>query len=133
VLAGCGGAAKTPPVVWKRGDVHFGVLAPLSGPEAARGRDLLDGARLAAADLNVRGGVLGKRVRVDALDDGCDSARSAASARQLAGRTLGGALGTICPGAAAAAARTLGDGLPFLVTSANAKRIVRGSATAYLT
>jgi branched-chain amino acid transport system substrate-binding protein len=135
LVAGCGGGSKpkAQAVVWKYGDIHFGVLAPLSGDEAARGRDLVDGARLAAADLNVRGGVLGKRVRVDALDDGCDAARSRASARELAGRTLGGALGTICSGAAAAAARTLGDGLPFLVTSANAKRVVRGAPTAYLT
>jgi branched-chain amino acid transport system substrate-binding protein len=120
-------------VAWKYGDIHFGVLAPLSGGEAARGRDLVDGARLAAADLNARGGVLGKRVRVDALDDGCDAARSRQSARELAGRTLGGALGTICDSAASAAASTLGDGLPFLVTSANAKRVVRGAPTAYLT
>jgi len=78
LVAGCGGgAAKKPAVVWKYGDIHFGVLAPLSGGEAARGRDLVDGARLAAEDLNVRGGVLGKRVRVDALDDGCDAARPA--------------------------------------------------------
>jgi branched-chain amino acid transport system substrate-binding protein len=136
-LAGCGGgsAAKSgpPPVVWRHGDVHFGVLAPLSGAYAARGRDLVDGAKLAAEDLNVRGGVLGKRVRIDALDDGCDATRSRASARELAARTLGGALGTICDSAATAAAKTLGDALPFLVTSANARRIVAGTPTAYLT
>jgi branched-chain amino acid transport system substrate-binding protein len=133
LLAGCGGAhAKPPPVVWKYGDIHFGVLAPLTGADAGRGRDLVHGAQLAAADLNIRGGVLGKRVRVDALDDGCDAAQSRASAQRLAARTLGGALGTVCASAASAAATTL-DGLPFLVTSANAKRIVRRSPTAYLT
>jgi branched-chain amino acid transport system substrate-binding protein len=133
LLAGCGGAhAKPPPVVWKYGDIHFGVLAPLTGADAGRGRDLVDGAQLAAADLNIRGGVLGKRVRIDALDDGCDAAQSRASAQRLATRTLGGALGTVCPSAARAAAATLG-GLPFLVTSANAKRIVRRAPTAYLT
>jgi branched-chain amino acid transport system substrate-binding protein len=139
--AGCGGgggAKKAAPLsqsqIWKFGDIHFGVLAPLSGSEAARGKDLVDGATLAAEDLNVRGGVLGKQVKLDALDDGCDAATSRASAEQLASRTLGGALGTLCDTAATAAARTLGD-MPFLVTGANSQRIVsaKRTPTAYLT
>lgn len=120
--------------IWTRGDVSFGVLAPLSGEHDARGRDLVDGATLAAEDLNVRGGVLGKKVKLLTLDDGCEPAASRASAKQLEGRELGGALGGICDGAASAAARTLGSGLPFLVTSANSPRIVsaKRTPTAYL-
>jgi len=138
-LAGCGGGAAKKPAslvqVWKFGDIHFGVLAPLAGAEAARGKDLVDGATLAAEDLNIRGGVLGKRVRIDALDDGCDAATSRASAKTLESRTLGGALGTICDSAATAAAGTLGDTLPFLITGASSKAIVsaKRTPTAYLT
>ena len=138
VLAGCGGAKSRPQPagpLWRYGDIHFGVLAPLTGPERPRGTDLVDGATLAAEDLNVRGGVLGKRVRLDTLDDGCTASASRASAQALSGRTLGGVLGGICASAASAAAATLGGDLPFLVTSANSPRIVSARRTplAYLT
>ena len=52
--------------------------APLSGAQDARGRDLVDGATLAAEDLNVRGGVLGKRVKLVTLDDRCAAASTRA-------------------------------------------------------
>jgi branched-chain amino acid transport system substrate-binding protein len=121
--------------IWKHGDIAFGVLAPLSGAQDARGRDLVDGATLAAEDLNIRGGVLGKRVKLVTKDDGCAAPTSRASARTLAGQELGGVLGGVCEDAASAAARTLGDDLPFLVTSANSPRIVdaKKTPTAYLT
>ncbi|WP_028057836.1 ABC transporter substrate-binding protein [Candidatus Solirubrobacter pratensis] len=132
LLAGCGGEKKpaAPANPWTRGDISFGVLAPL---QDARGKDLVDGATLAAEDLNIRGGVLGKRVRVRSLDDGCNAASSRASAEQLANQPLGGVLGGICASAASAAARALS--LPFLVTSANSPRIVsaKRTPTAYLT
>ena len=104
------------------GQVSFGVLAPLSGPHGERGRDLVDGARMAVADLNVRGGVNGQRVGIVAEDDGCEASAGRAGARRLREREIAGALGGICASAAGAAARTLGTGLPFLVTSANAPR-----------
>jgi branched-chain amino acid transport system substrate-binding protein len=121
--------------IWKHGDIGFGVLAPLSGAEGARGRDLVDGATLAAEDLNIRGGVLGKRVKLVTRDDGCAASESRASAQELAGQNLGGVLGGVCEDAASAAARTLGDDLPFLVTAANSPRIVdaKKTPTAYLT
>jgi branched-chain amino acid transport system substrate-binding protein len=121
--------------IWKHGDISFGVLAPLSGAEGPRGRDLADGATLGAEDLNVRGGVLGKRVKLVTMDDGCAAGSSRESAQKLAGQQLGGVLGGVCEDAAIAAARTLGDDLPFLVTSANSPKIVdaKKTPTAYLT
>ena len=137
LLAGCGSSAKPaaekPVQIWKRGDVAFGVLAPLSGDQAARGRDLVDGATFAAEDLNVRGGVLGKRVKLTKLDDGCSAASSRASAKRLLEEEPAGVVGGVCQSAARAAARTLD--VPFLVTTANSPRIVdvKRTPNAYLT
>ncbi len=142
LFAGCGDSPKpAAPAAPKAsagflpGRVSFGVLAPLSGPHGERGRDLVDGARMAVADLNVRGGVNGQRVGIVAEDDGCEASAGRAGARRLREREIAGALGGICASAAGAAARTLGTGLPFLVTSANAPGIVsaRRTPTAYLT
>jgi branched-chain amino acid transport system substrate-binding protein len=147
-LSGCGlfggndaadkPAAPKPPATagtgFRPGQVSFGVLAPLSGPQSARGKDLVDGAKLAMADLNVRGGVIGQKVALVTRDDGCTATASRESAKALEGSEVAGVLGGICASAARSAARTLEQGLPFLVTSANAPSIVSANRTptAYL-
>jgi branched-chain amino acid transport system substrate-binding protein len=135
--AGAGGDVAAAPAGgggFRPGRVTFGVLAPLSGAEAARGRDLADGARMAVAELNVRGGVLGQKAAVAVRDDGCAAAEAKAAARALRSAGVAGALGGVCTGAARAEAEVLGDGLPFLVTSASSPGIVsaRRTPTAYL-
>ena len=139
LVVGCGGGsspaapARTAPPGggFKPGAVVFGVIAPLSDP---RGGQVRDGAELAAADLNVRGGVLGRQVNVQAADDGCTETGARAAARKLRAFAAG-AVGGVCDDAARVAARELGAGLPFLVTSANDPAIVsaKRTPTAYLT
>jgi branched-chain amino acid transport system substrate-binding protein len=143
-LSGCGllggdDAPDTPKAPasaagFRPGQVAFGVLAPLSGPESERGTDLVDGAKLAMADLNVRGGVIGQKVALVTHDDGCTAAAGRESAEALKRSEVAGALGGVCASAARSAARTLDSGLPFLVTSANAPSIVsaKRTPTAYL-
>jgi branched-chain amino acid transport system substrate-binding protein len=55
----------------------------MSGSEASTGLDMLRGAQLAAARLNARGGVLGRRVQLVAGDDRADPATGAKVARRL--------------------------------------------------
>src|SRR3954452_20292451 len=140
MAGGCGGhsaPAKPAPAGagFRPGEVSFGALAPLSGARAERGRDLVDGARMAIADLNVRGGVLGRKAALVASDDGCDAADARTRARELKTSEIAGALGGLCADAAAAEARGLGTNKPFLVTSANSPSIVspERTPTAYLT
>ncbi len=68
-LAGCGGGAKTP----TKGDVIVYVAVPLSGFQANGGQTVLGGVRLAAEEINRRGGLEGYRVVVRPLDDESDS------------------------------------------------------------
>jgi branched-chain amino acid transport system substrate-binding protein len=142
-LAGCGGHAEHKPAESRRpvpaaggfrpGQVSFGVLAPLTGAEAARGEDLVDGAKLAMADLNVRGGVLGQKVAIVTYDDKCEAREGRAGAAAMKGGEVAGAVGGICASAARSAARELGPVKPFLVTSANAPSIVSAKTrNAYL-
>jgi branched-chain amino acid transport system substrate-binding protein len=133
VAGGCSGGDK--PASESDG-VVFGVVAPLTGPFTSRGRDLVDGAKLAVADLAVEGGIIGQPVSVVPVDDSCTTGGGTRAAAQLLGRKrLAGALGGICAPEAAAAARAFSKaGLPFLVTSANAPSIVgeKTTPTAYL-
>jgi branched-chain amino acid transport system substrate-binding protein len=134
VAAACGGSSKPAAPLLPNGTVSFGVLAPLSGARAARGQDLVNGAKLAADDLNVRGGVVGKRVEVVTADDRCDASDGRAGAEKLT--RVAGTLGGVCDASARAAARTFSRAdMPFLVTSANSPRIVNPdrTPTTYLT
>jgi branched-chain amino acid transport system substrate-binding protein len=144
VLAGCGGSGKpkatpTPAKLanggYVPGDVVFGVLAPTSGTHAERGRDLVDGAQMAIAELNVRGGVNGHKAALVTYDDGCDPKTAGTSALRLKDSKAAGVVGGVCEGATGEAARTLGSAVPFLITSANAPGLVsaRRTPTAYLT
>jgi branched-chain amino acid transport system substrate-binding protein len=144
-LVGCGGGSNSPKpsatpgkavgAIYQPGDVSFGVLAPTSGQHQQRGQDLIDGAQVAIAEINVRGGVNGHKAALVTYDDGCDAKTARERALALKDSKVAGALGGICTSAADAAARTLGSELPFLVTSANAPGIVsaRRTPTAFLT
>lgn len=51
---------------------RLGLEAPLSGDQSVLGEGMLNGARLAAARLNRRGGILGRQVEVVPIDDAAD-------------------------------------------------------------
>jgi ABC-type branched-subunit amino acid transport system substrate-binding protein len=63
--------------------VRIAVMGPMSGEQASTGLDMLRGTQLAAARLNARGGVLGRRVLLVAGDDHADPATGAKVARRL--------------------------------------------------
>lgn len=67
ILASCGRSGPT------KGDVIVYVAAPLSGWQADGGQTVVGGARVAAEEINNRGGLLGYRVRIVAIDDEADS------------------------------------------------------------
>src|SRR4051812_28104580 len=121
-LVGCGGGSHSPKAsatpdkavgaIYQPGNVSFGVLAPTSGQDEQRGRDLVDGAQAAIDEINVRGGVNGHKAALVTYDDGCDATIARSRAVEIKGSEVAGALGGICTAAARAAARTLGSQLP---------------------
>ncbi len=66
--------------------VHIGVVAPLSGPRAAIGQEMRNGATLAVEDLNRNGGLLGSPVELVVVDD-ADLVRLPSQLADLAERT----------------------------------------------
>ena len=72
--------------------VRIGVLLPVSGPNAARGRKMLEGARFAADELNSRRGHFGRQVELLAFD----TAGTEEGARQaLKAAVSAGAVGVV--------------------------------------
>jgi branched-chain amino acid transport system substrate-binding protein len=68
-LAGCSGAGGSAPT---QGEVIVYVGVPLTGFQANAGQTVLGGVRLAAAEANQNGGLLGRKVVVRGLDDESD-------------------------------------------------------------
>jgi branched-chain amino acid transport system substrate-binding protein len=111
-------------------NLTIGVLAPVG---EARGRDLVAGAELAATEINRDGGVLGRRIELEVLDDACSPGAGARAADSLLDDDVAGVVGGACDGATAREVSTVDRaGIPFLVTTANGADLVRGVRHAYL-
>ena len=79
-----GGATRT---------YRIGLEAPLSGDQKNLGQGMLHGAQLAAAQLNARGGLLGRQVEIVAIDDAADPATGVTAAQAAIGAGLDGVVG----------------------------------------
>jgi branched-chain amino acid transport system substrate-binding protein len=66
-----------------RGEVLIGMASPLTGPMAWAGASNQLGAESAVADLNAKGGVLGERLEILAVDDFCDPDQALVAAEKL--------------------------------------------------
>ena len=53
-------------------DIVIGVAGPITGPNAAFGKQLTDGVEQAAADINAAGGIMGQQIVVSKGDDVSD-------------------------------------------------------------
>jgi branched-chain amino acid transport system substrate-binding protein len=130
---GTDGKGKT----WLRGEITFGVLAPTTGPGnlPERGKDLIDGANMAASEINGQGGLLGHRLALIVLDDGCSPPVAYEAAKAFAGGSgVAGVVGGICDDAASREIPVIdASGIPFLVTAANRSDLITRDITfAYL-
>jgi branched-chain amino acid transport system substrate-binding protein len=63
--------------------IKFGAGLPLSGGTASYGEDIKAGIDLSAADINAKGGVLGKKIEVTYGDTACDPKNAVAVANRF--------------------------------------------------
>ena len=86
LLAGAliGAAALAQPQGVTRDEVLLGSIVDLSGPVAAYGRDVRDGLLMGVNEINARGGIHGRKLRLLVEDNGYDPKRSVLAAQKLA-------------------------------------------------
>ncbi len=75
------------------GPVRIGLEGPLSGDQKSIGIGMLDGARLAAAEINGRGGLAGRRIEIVPIDDAADPATGEKAASAAIQKGLDGVVG----------------------------------------
>ena len=76
------GVAIAPVAQAASSDIVIGVEAPLTGAQANNGKDMLRGVKLAAAQANAKGGIMGRKIRIVELDDQADPSKAAAMVTQ---------------------------------------------------
>jgi branched-chain amino acid transport system substrate-binding protein len=74
--------------------VKIGLMAPLTGSWASEGQEMRQNVELLAAELNARGGLLGKQVEVVVEDDGGDPRTASLAAQRLSTKGVVAVIGT---------------------------------------
>jgi len=82
-------------------DIQIAVAGPFTGSNAASGEQFKRGAEQAVADINAKGGILGKKLVLTVGDDACDPKQAVAVANQLASKGVVFVDGHYCSGSTA--------------------------------
>jgi branched-chain amino acid transport system substrate-binding protein len=77
-------------------EITIAVAGPITGQYAIFGEQMRRGAQMAVEDLNARGGVMGRKLRLEVGDDACDPRQAVAVANQLASRKVVFVAGHFC-------------------------------------
>jgi branched-chain amino acid transport system substrate-binding protein len=80
----------------KAQDIAIAVVGPITGSNAALGEQMTRGAKMAVADINGKGGVLGKKLNLILADDACDPKQAVAAANDVVGKKVVFVAGHYC-------------------------------------
>jgi len=122
-LAGCGEEKKAEQVL------KIGTMSPLTGPYAADGNDIRQGAEIAAEVFMEAGGVPGyTKIEVIPQDTACDPKQAVAAANKLINEKVTGVVGAYCSSSTIPASETLAEENIIMLTpaSTNPKVTERG-------
>ncbi|HEX9835435.1 MAG TPA: branched-chain amino acid ABC transporter substrate-binding protein [Alphaproteobacteria bacterium] len=86
------------PARGQQGDVVIASVGPMTGQYASFGEQLRRGATMAVEDINAKGGVLGRKLRLEVGDDACDPKQAVAVANQVASKRVRLVAGHFCSG-----------------------------------
>lgn len=127
LLSGCGGgllgggdSGST-----TKGPILLGMVAPLSGSSAAIGPNMKNGAQLAVSEINQKGGVDGRDLKLVVQDGACDAKSAAAAANKLVTEKVVISVGGYCSGATLPTLPIFNKaGVPMLIPAANSTELV---------
>ncbi len=105
--------------------IEIGAQVPTSGSEAPYGIDMLNAIRMAADQINAKGGVLGDKINIVPGDSACDPQVAVNAASKLVSQGVTGVVGGYCSGATLPTLKIYGDAhVPFVITAANSTALI---------
>ena len=97
-------------------DIQIAVAGPITGSNAASGEQFKRGAEQAVADINAKGGVLGKKLALSVGDDACDPKQALAVANKLASKGVVFVDGHYCSGSTIPASAVYAEASVLMIT-----------------
>ena len=111
-------------------DIPLGLAGPLTGADASFGEQMRRGARMAVADINAAGGVLGRKIDLVEADDQCDPKQAVAVANRLAGEGVRAVIGHFCSGSSIPASDVYGEEGIVMITPGSTNPLLTESGKA---
>jgi len=90
-------------------DLNVAIVGPITGQYAAFGEQMRRGADLAVKDINAKGGVLGRQLKLSVGDDACDPKQAVNVANQMANNGVRFVDGHYCSGSSIPASAVYSD------------------------
>ncbi|WP_436535331.1 branched-chain amino acid ABC transporter substrate-binding protein [Actinoplanes sp. HUAS TT8] len=107
------------------GVIRLAALLPLSGRSSHTGESMLNGAKLAVAEVNAAGGVLGRQVELVVQDDACDPGTAVTAAQTVIKQDVAVSVGGYCSSAVVPTLKIFRDaGVPMVIAQANSTDLV---------
>ena len=99
-----------------RADITIGLVAPLTGPVAAYGDQVKNGAQAAVDAINEKGGILGEKIVLKLADDAGDPKQGVSAANLLVGEGVKYVVGPVTSGVAIPASDVFAENGIVMVT-----------------
>lgn len=115
-------------------EILIGSVLPVSGNNATDGKDMQNAMLMAIEEVNEKGGVLGKQIKLEVADDECDPQAATTAANKLVSSNVVAVVGGYCSGATLPASGVFHNaGIPMIVPAANSSELpAQGYDTLFL-
>ncbi len=115
-------------------EILVGVLLPVTGNNATDGKDMQNAIEMAVKKVNDGGGVLGKKLKIEVADDGCDPQMATTAANKLVSQNVAAVVGGYCSGATLPSSGVFKNAnIPMIVPAANSAKLpAQGYDTLFL-
>ncbi|MGE7368018.1 branched-chain amino acid ABC transporter substrate-binding protein [Neorhizobium sp. NPDC001467] len=116
-------------------DITIGLMAPLTGPVAAIGAQIKNGAETAVAEINKKGGVNGEKLVLKIADDAGDPKQGVSAANQLIADDIRFVVGPVTSGVSVPASIVFSENGALMVTptATSPELTTRGLSTIFRT
>lgn len=111
-------------------EITFAVAGPMTGQLATIGDQFRHGAQAAADEINAKGGVLGKQIKLDFEDDQCDPKQAVSIANRIVGNGVMFIDGHACSGASIPASAVYAEAGALMMSPASSNPVMTDDAAA---
>ncbi|MFS0554647.1 branched-chain amino acid ABC transporter substrate-binding protein [Brevibacillus sp. 179-C9.3 HS] len=105
-------------------EILVGVILPVTGNNATDGKDMQNAIEMAVKKINDSGGVIGKKLKIEVADDGCDPQMATTAANKLVSQNVVAVVGGYCSGATLPSSGVFKNAnIPMIVPAANSAKL----------